>query len=83
MVFTILQASYMKEKSRLYWGSSDLYENLTEFCQISLKILPYLKDFSPQLMACMEMTGIILWENKNTKIFKNSATTLNEHINNM
>ena len=34
---------------------SDVYENLTEFCRISLKILPYLTDFSPQLMACTQM----------------------------
>ena len=32
---------------------SYLYTNLTEFDQISLKILPNLTDFSSQLMACM------------------------------
>ena len=32
---------------------SDVCKNLTEFYQISLKNLPYLTDFSPQLMACM------------------------------
>ena len=32
---------------------SDFCENLTEFYPISLKDLPYLTDFSPQLMACM------------------------------
>ena len=32
---------------------SDFCENLTEFYQISLKNVPYLTDFSPQLMACM------------------------------
>ena len=44
-----------KQKNlRLYWGSSsDVKENLTEFSQISLEILPSLTDFSPQLMACM------------------------------
>ena len=30
-------------------------KNLTEFYQISLKNLPYLTDFSPQLMACMKV----------------------------
>ena len=29
-------------------------KSLTEFYQISIKILPNLTDFSPQLMACME-----------------------------
>ena len=33
---------------------SDFYKNLTEFYQISLKNLPYLTDFSPQLMVCMQ-----------------------------
>ena len=32
---------------------SDFCENLTEFYQISLKILFNLTDFSPQVMACM------------------------------
>ena len=32
---------------------SDFCENLTEFYQISLKILVYLADFCPQIMACM------------------------------
>ena len=32
---------------------SDFCKHLTEFYQISLKNLPYLTDFSPQLMACM------------------------------
>ena len=31
----------------------DFCKNLTEFDQISLKNLPYLTDFCPQLMACM------------------------------
>ena len=35
---------------------SDFCENLTEFYQISLKILVYLTDFSPQFMACMQDT---------------------------
>ena len=39
---------------------SDFYKNLTEFYQISLKNLPYLTDFSPQLMACMILTNIKL-----------------------
>ena len=44
-----------KKGFRLYWGKlqSGVKENLIEFCQIFLKILPYLTDFSPQLMACM------------------------------
>ena len=33
---------------------SDFCKNLTEFYQISLKNLPYLTDFSPQLMARMK-----------------------------
>ena len=41
-------------------------ENLTEFCQISLKILPYLTDFSLQLMACMTMTSIVRWGGQDT-----------------
>ena len=35
----------MNEKTSDYIGG----ENLTEFCQISLKILPYFTAFSPQL----------------------------------
>ena len=41
---------------RLCWGSSKvMFKKISQnFCQISLKILPYLTDdFSPQLMACM------------------------------
>ena len=34
-----------------HWSSG--YKNLTESYQISLKYLPYLTDFSSQLMACM------------------------------
>ena len=34
---------------------SDFCKNLTEFYQISLKNLPHLTDFSPQLMANMLM----------------------------
>ena len=30
-------------------------KNFTEFYQISLKVLPDLTDFSPQLMACMDI----------------------------
>ena len=30
-----------------------MFKKISEFCQISLKILPYLTDFNPQLMACM------------------------------
>ena len=37
---------------------SDFCKNLTEFYQISLKNLPYLADFSPQLMACMREWGV-------------------------
>ena len=37
---------------------SDFCKYLTEFDQISLKILPYLTDFSPQLMACMSIAPI-------------------------
>ena len=33
----------------------DFCKNLTEFNQISLKILPYVTDVSPQLMACMRV----------------------------
>ena len=42
-------------------GSSKvMFKKISEFffCQISLKILPYLTDFSPQLMACMGVTVI-------------------------
>ena len=30
-----------------------MFKKILQFCQISLKILPYLTDLSPQLMACM------------------------------
>ena len=46
----------MKKKMTLdyIWElQSDLKEKLTEFFQFSLKILPYLTEFSPQLMACI------------------------------
>ena len=45
----------------LFWGSSKVIfvKNLTEFYQISLKTLPYLTDFSPQLMACMKYLHLI------------------------
>ena len=38
-----------------YFGGALMWclRNLAEFRQISLKILPYLTDFSPQFMACM------------------------------
>ena len=38
-----------------YWiyNNNNNNENLSEFYQISLKILVYLTDFSPQFMACM------------------------------
>ena len=41
----------------LFWGElqSIFCKNLTEFYQISLKNLPHLTDFSPQLMACVNM----------------------------
>ena len=56
VVFT----SFLQERKKTlnYIGGelqSDVYENLTEFCQISLKILPYLTDLGPQLMACMHI----------------------------
>ena len=55
------QASYLKKKKkkkkyfRLYWGSSKvMFKKISQnFCQKSFKILLYLTDFSPQLMACM------------------------------
>ena len=52
--------SYIKKKDfRLCLGSSkEMFKKISEFCQISLKILPYLTDFSPQLMACMDVTVI-------------------------
>ena len=38
----------------LFWGSSKVFfVKISQFYQISLKNLPYLTDFSPQLMACM------------------------------
>ena len=40
---------------------SDFCINLTEFYQISLKNLPYLTDFSPQLMACMRNLSQKIW----------------------
>ena len=41
----------------MYFGElqCDICKNLTEFYQISLKNLPYLTDFSPQLIACMQL----------------------------
>ena len=74
------QASYMKEKRHMTIfrePQSDVQENLPEFCQISLKILPYLTDFSPQIMACMKSlltnaSGILhpglIWSNSNPEI---------------
>ena len=49
------QVSYIKIKAFwLLWGSSTGFcENPVQFYQISLKILVYLTDFSPQFMACM------------------------------
>ena len=40
---------------------SDFCKNLTEFYQISLKNLPYLTDFSPQLMACMNILYVCVY----------------------
>ena len=37
---------------------SDFCKNPTEFYQISLKNLPDLTDFSPQLMACMQIIKV-------------------------
>ena len=37
---------------------SDFCKNCTEFYQISLKNLPCLTDFSPQLMACMHLSKV-------------------------
>ena len=39
---------------------SDFCKNLTKFYQISLKNLPYLTDFNPQLMACMQTPNVEL-----------------------
>ena len=46
--------SHCEIKSTLGELQSEFCKNLTEFYQISLKKLPYLTDFSPQLMACMK-----------------------------
>ena len=49
------QVSYIKIKAFwLFWGVPKWFLwNLTEFYQISLKILVYLTDFSPQSLACI------------------------------
>ena len=56
------QASYISVNKGvwLFLGSSKVIfvKNLTGFDQIYLKILPYLTDFSPQLMACMSFTWL-------------------------
>ena len=51
----LLQASYIKIKVFGFKGEfqSNYCENLTEFYQISLKILVNLTDFNPQAMAFM------------------------------
>ena len=56
----LLQASYIKIKVFGFKGEfqSDFCENLTEFCQISLKILVNLTDFNPQAMACMNCISL-------------------------
>ena len=41
------------EKIGKLWHFGGFCKNRTEFYQISLKNLPNLTDFSPQLMACM------------------------------
>ena len=49
---------------------SDFCKNLTEFYQISRKKLPYLTDFSPQLMTCMTAMKYskINWKKKKINI---------------
>ena len=61
--------------------------NLTESYQNSLKNLPYLTDFSPQLMACMHMSsffqgtqliqGKLLIMNRNSREAINSRKSFN------
>ena len=47
-----------KGKQNTFWELKSYFcKSLTEFYQISLKILPNLTDFSSQLMACMNMAG--------------------------
>ena len=48
------QASYISIKAFDYMGSSKvIFIKISEFDQISLKILPYHTEFSPHLMACI------------------------------
>ena len=51
------QTSYIIIKAFDYFGGSFkvIFVKITEFYQISLKNLPHLTDFSPQLMACMKL----------------------------
>ena len=47
-----------------------MFIEISEFCQISVKILPYLTDFSPQLLACMhlhELSKPVFWGKKTKK----------------
>ena len=56
----------------LFWGRSKVVfeKNLTEFYQISLKDLPYLTDFSPQLMACMWTQDQKTLKNNTTEVMR-------------
>ena len=60
-VVFILSFLHLNKGFYLFWWSLKVIfvKNLTEFCQISLKNLPYLTDFSPQLMACMKVLFFI------------------------
>ena len=42
-------------------SQSDFCKNCAEFYWISLKKLPYLTDFSPQLMTCMQFCILTMW----------------------
>ena len=51
----------LNKGKKIHLGSLKAFfcKSLTEFYQISLKILPNLTDFSSQLMACMLSTELI------------------------
>ena len=41
---------------------------MSEFCQIALKILPYVTNFSPQYGMCNARRHIYVWCSQNVKV---------------
>ena len=81
----------LNKGNKIYLGSlkAVFCKSLTEFYQISLKILPYLTDFSSQLMACMNtvssaikhFTMFSAYTNINQKfIYREAMIYVNDNI---